>query len=285
MGDPCTKHPKALPADCGLDWGDLQNVRKMQEGREIINTELFFTHQRKVKPNGILELFNKYCGKLVNEIREDLIDYINENREEMRKCSETGLQSKDSFSTWVLCMTNRSNPLDNFALFILCKMYFRHSLIIYTGGMWTTLETSGDTGENELRLKCDITLIQLRNGNTGFGLVTAVTPDNPPKKLKPSLKLKTKSMQSLLQELEASHVSNETRSEKLLHAEISHNNIIPDSGKCQNTRPSSGARKRHSNRPLRKTFQDVDYQNLDVKTEDDDDSSSPNIKKTISSSE
>ena len=124
----------------------------------------------------MFELFSKYCDIDVDQIRENLIQYIYDNRKETESASKQCLPSGVSLGNWLLRMTQKTNPGDEFTLYLLCKLYNRHAIIITKTGLWSTLWNADNKGELTIRAKCDICLILVGQGNTGFGEVTHVMP-------------------------------------------------------------------------------------------------------------
>ena len=57
---------------------------------------------------------------------------------------------------------------------------------------------------------------------------------------------------------------------KCVTASISKWNILPESGKTHNTRDSNGTHTRHTSRQLRRTYKDIYYKDMDVKSEDEE---------------
>ena len=50
-------------------------------------------------------------------------------------------------------------------------------MIITKTGLWTTLLNSGNEGELEIRSTCDVCLILIGQGNTGYGEIVRITPN------------------------------------------------------------------------------------------------------------
>ena len=144
-------------------------------------------------------------------------------------------------------------------------------MIITTSGLWTTLKTTKKDNELSIWAKCDVCLILVSKGNTGFRQVIKVTPH---KSLKTSAKHKRTQPKVGLTLQQA--VSAETTSSKepvkrkaRKTPSLSSLNILPDTGRPHNTRKSNGTQTRHTSRELRKTYRDVNYKDLDVKEEKD----------------
>ena len=130
----------------------------------------------------MFELFSKYCGTELDEIRDELIKFIYDNREDIEKTVKNCLPIDLSLSGWILRMTHKTNPGDEITLYLLYKLFHRHAVIITKTGLWTTLKTTKNDGELTIRAKCDICLILVGNGNTGCGEVIDITPNKAGKK-------------------------------------------------------------------------------------------------------
>ena len=182
QGEPYIALPMRLDAEGVVEWEQLPKIWKIIGGNSDIQVTRFFNRQHKVKPSGMFELFNKYCDNNPDQICKNLIQYIYDNRKEIETMSVNCLPTGVSLGNWLLQMTHKKNPGDKLALFLLCKMYNRHAMIITKTGLWTTLRNTGNEGEYAIRAKCDICLILVGHGNTGFGEVVRVTPTKTPSK-------------------------------------------------------------------------------------------------------
>ena len=182
QGEPYVKFPKRLDLDSGVEWEHLPKIQKFIGGSSAacggsdIQVTKFYNRQHKVKPSGMFELFCKYCDEDPDQIRENLIQYIHNNRKETETITEFCLPIGVSLGNWLLRMTHWKNPGDELTLFLLCKLYNRHVVIITKTGLWTTLWNSASEGKVAICAKCDICLILVGQGNTGFGEVVCVTP-------------------------------------------------------------------------------------------------------------
>ena len=132
----------------------------------------------------MFELFSKFCDDEPDQIRENLMQYIYDNRKDVESCSRECLLPGVSLGNWLLRMNHKRNPGDELALFLLCKLFNRHAVVITKTGLWSTLHNTATEGELAIRAKCDICLILVGKGNTGFGEVIHVTPTKTPSKHK-----------------------------------------------------------------------------------------------------
>ena len=162
-------------------------------------------------------------------------------------------------------------------------------MIITKKGLWTTLRNTANEGELAIRSKCDICLILIGNGNTGYGEVISVMPTKNPSMA--CLKRTHKAVYTSVQELSTPKSTRTSRVTTNHHAKpkprhitqsVNFKNILTENGKSNNTRSSNGTRTRHTTRALRQTYQDMNYRDLDTSNKDD---TSPPRKRSISAAE
>ena len=203
------------------------------------------------------------------------MQYIYDNHKDIELLSKHCLLTGVSLGNWLLHMNHKRNLGDELALFLLCKLFNRHVVLITKTGLWSTLRNTANEGELTIRAKCDICLILVGQGNTGFGEVVHVMPTKTPSRRKRQLKMVDVSVQQAVtqetQEEDHGRVTPNRRSKhKCVTASINKLNILPESGKTHNTRASNGTHTRHTSRQLQHTYKDINYKDMDVKSEDDE---------------
>ena len=203
------------------------------------------------------------------------MQYIYDNCKDVESCSRQCLLTGVSLGNWLLQMNHKRNPGDELALFLLCKLFNRHAVVITKTGLWSTLCNTANEGELVIRAKCDICLILVSKGNIGFGEVIHVTPTKTLSKHKRQQKtIDVSVQQAVTQESQGKNdggvTPNRHPKRKCITASISKLNILPESGKTHDTHDSNGTHTRHTSRQLRHTYKDINYKDMDVKTEDDE---------------
>ena len=223
----------------------------------------------------MFELFSKFCDGKPDQIWENLMQYIYDNHKDVESFSKQCLLTGVSLRNWLLHMNHKQNLGDELALFLLCKLFNRHAVVITKNGLWSTLRNTANEGELTIRAKCDICLILVGKGNTGFGEVIHVTPTKTPSWHKRQQKTMDVSVQqAVTQESQKENHGRVTPNchskHKHVTASISKLNILPETGKTHNTRESNGTRTRHTSRQLRHTYKDINHKDMDVKSEDEE---------------
>ena len=141
-----------------------------------VDTTSFFTRKGNPIPGGIYSLFGKYNGKNADEVRDELISWVCENRPLVTLAGENVLkQDKKDMAWWMLTTTNKKNPADELALWCLCKQFYRHAVVYTPDHTWTTLKDKSVPIE-QIDTVCDIHLIYMGYGK--FGLVKPISEDH-----------------------------------------------------------------------------------------------------------
>ena len=184
------------------------------------------------------------------------MQYIYENCKDVELCSRQCLPTGVSLGNWLLQMNPKRNLGDKLALFLLCKLFNRNAVVITKTGLWSTLCNTTNEGELAICAKCDICLILVGKGNTGFGEVIHVMPTKTLSKHKRQQKtVDVRIQQAVTQESQGKNnggvTPNHRPKRKCVTASISKLNILPESGKTHNTHDSNGTHTRHTSRQLR----------------------------------
>ena len=204
QGEPYVECPEKLDPDSGIEWDELPRIRRIISGSGDasgcmdIQVMKFFTQQHKIKPAGMFELFSSYCNDDPDIIRENLMQYIYDNRKDVEMLTKHCLPTGVSLGNWLLQMNRKRNAGDEVALFLLCKMFNRHAVVITKTGLWSTLSDTAGEGKLEIHAKCDICLVLIGKGNTGYGEVVHVTPARTTTKRKKQEKSKNIRLQQFV---------------------------------------------------------------------------------------
>ena len=150
---------------------DLRDFRKSTNNRYIVETSRFYSRKGKTIPEGIYGLFGEFCESNADETRERLVSWANERREEISEAGTVILKHDDKdYSWWILTMTHKKNPVDELALWCLCKMTYRHAVVYTLDHTWTTLKNKNMTVE-EINKVCDLHFAYM-----GYGKFASIMP-------------------------------------------------------------------------------------------------------------
>ena len=257
----------------------FQELKTSMKGRYRFNYELFSNRRGTVKPNGIFELFVKYCGETIDKIRERLIDYVYSNKGEIKKLTVDYFKKKSGdLMMWLYRMSRPSTAGDELALFLLCKIFTRHAVIHTLNGPWSTLNVvnTGETG-GSLENRCDIVLVYIVYGFceaikvepvTPSQTVAVATPSSLTTKAKPKKARCTLSISDLVVNAHEKELKERETRDKQKHKQrklgLSDENVLPMGHKKYNTRDPTPVRKRQNERTKRDSVKNKCYSdNLD----------------------
>ena len=88
-------------------------------------------------------VFTTFGKRSPGEVRKDMIEWIEENRESFKSHTISGMASRDmSFDTWFNNVISNDYIGDEFCLSALCQMCQRHTLVVTSVKVWTTIPAS-----------------------------------------------------------------------------------------------------------------------------------------------
>ena len=116
--------------------------------------------KKVINPNLMFTVFTAFGESSPGEVRKDMIDWIESNHESFKLHTFMGMASCDmSFDTWIDNVRSNNYIGDEFCLSALCQMCQRHALVVTSVKVWTTIPTSFQKTNDEIRRLCDIHLL------------------------------------------------------------------------------------------------------------------------------
>ena len=148
-----------------------------------------------INPTMIYTMFSVFVEDSPQQVGRNMVQWINDNKQ------------KFEYQT-LLAFT--CTPGDEFTLFALCQMYTRHTLIVTSSQIWTSVHPKHKLDNQELRRKCDLHLIYL--GGNSFGI------------LKPKFEWKTEVPLGHIEMVEPPNKTLQDRTDEILSKEASVDN-------------------------------------------------------------
>ena len=108
-------------------------VNKFRKGK-IMKTK------KVVNPNLMFTVFTAFGERSPGEVRKDMLDWIESNRESFKSHVFMAMASRDmDFDTWINEVKSNDFIGDEFCLSALCQMRQRHALVVTSVKLWTTI--------------------------------------------------------------------------------------------------------------------------------------------------
>ena len=116
--------------------------------------------KKVVNPNLMFTVFTAFSERSPGEVRKDMNDWIESNRESFILHTFMAMASRDmDFDTWINDAKSNDYIGDEFCLSALCQMCQRHALVVTSVKLWTTIPPSFQKTEDKIRRLCDIHLV------------------------------------------------------------------------------------------------------------------------------
>ena len=156
---------------CMLDNKSCTSVEQFKRSNlfmsslQWIDSQKFLTHRGAAIASGIFELFGQFSGKSGNEVREDLLVWISENKTEVQTCVKIVLDHKGyNLSYWMTKKSHIQTSADDIAIYCLARMYKRHVIIHTSRFPWSTLSRQCKMSVKEIMACSEIKLLLLGDG-------------------------------------------------------------------------------------------------------------------------
>ena len=121
-------------------------------------------------PTMMYTMFSTFAEDSPQQVRRNMVRWINDNKQTFESQTLLAFTAKDKdLDSWLSNIDSNSTPGDEFALFALCQMYTRHTLVVTSNQIWTSVHPKHGLDDHDLRRKCDLHLIYL--GGDAFGIL------------------------------------------------------------------------------------------------------------------
>ena len=119
-------------------------VNKVRKGKTMKTKKV-------INPNLMFTVFTAFGERSPGEVRKDMIDWIESNRESFKLHTFMGMALRDmDFDTWINNVKSNDYIGDKFCLSALCEMCQRHALVVTSVRVWTTIPTSFQKTDDEI---------------------------------------------------------------------------------------------------------------------------------------
>ena len=153
-------HP--LGEDDYLNKNEVASIKKMVSGKLWVDNRKFVTRQNSLIPSGLFKLLGESVVKSALDVRNEVCDWmLDPDHKAVRSILRDSLKvSKMSYSTWINNLSNVQTPGDAFTLYLLCRTYKRHAVVLTSTKCWCTFKPGVRTLFDKL-VKADSVLLWL----------------------------------------------------------------------------------------------------------------------------
>ena len=147
-----------------------------QEFNLTSHAKNFYVDLSRTYKNGMLngnmlfELFGEFSSEPSDKVRRCMINSVKNDVTEFNTCCRTALQLKGlSGEQWIQNMEKTSTAGDELCLFLLGRIYFRHSTVLTKYSMWSTIDIALRVTDQELISWSSIKLVYM--GSNAYGIL------------------------------------------------------------------------------------------------------------------
>ena len=143
-------------------------------------------HNGKVNNSHLFELFGAFSDEDAESVCSDTLEHINTGQEVYETVGQIFFAHREwNLIDWALTACSNYYYGDELLLFVLCRLFHRHAIVICRERNWSTLEPEGTMTTEQLLDACDLHLIYLRPGIFGEltlkkGKSTSMLTSSPP---------------------------------------------------------------------------------------------------------
>ena len=116
--------------------------------------------KKVVNPNLMFTVFTAFSERSPGVVRKDMLDWIESNLENFKVQTFMAMALCDlDFDTLINNVKSNDYIGDKFCLSTLCQMCQRHTLVVTSVKLWTTIPPSFQKTDDEIQRLCDIHLL------------------------------------------------------------------------------------------------------------------------------
>ena len=133
----------------------------------VINRENCIVNNH-INNNHLFQMFGKYSDEEPDAVRGDTIERLHTGAQVYTTVgAEFFTKMNTNFREWALTACSQYYYGDEMLLFVLCKIFHRHAIVVWREHYWFTGEFPEDMCIDEILARCDLHLVYIRPGIFG----------------------------------------------------------------------------------------------------------------------
>ena len=151
-----------------LDTDDFVAIRKFKDHEvgglfNIDHTNCL--KNKEINNDHLFDLFGQYSDETAESVRSDAVERIESGRNVYIKVGKEFFdQCYWSFNEWALAVCSQNYHGDEMLLYVLCRIFHRHAVVICHNRYWCTFDNPPEMPIKAILNVCDLHLIYLRPG-------------------------------------------------------------------------------------------------------------------------
>ena len=143
------------------------NRERLPEGTWI-TSKRFLSNTNRIVPNALFDLFGEFSNQTGSIVHDNMIGWAYDNFRMLEGVCRIAMEQRHtSLPVWINEMANENQCGDEIALYILSRMYRKHTFVYTQMFWWTSILYTLPIQERELVDQCEIVLVFLKPGVFG----------------------------------------------------------------------------------------------------------------------
>ena len=145
-----------------LNKNEVASLKKMTSGKLWVDNRKFVTRQNNPITSGLFELIGASVSKSANDTKAEACDFLlDPDNKNIRSILRESLKSVDlPYSKWITKLSDENPPCDSATLYLLCRTFKRHAVVLTSSKIWSTFK-AGNRTPLDMFVKSDFVLLWL----------------------------------------------------------------------------------------------------------------------------
>ena len=125
-----------------LNKNEVSSLKKMTSGKLWVDNRKFVTRQNNPITSGLFELIGSSVSKSASGTKAESCDFLlDPDNKDVRLILKESLKMCDlPYSKWIGKLSDENPPCDAATLYLLCRTYKRHVVVLTSSKIWSTFK-------------------------------------------------------------------------------------------------------------------------------------------------
>ena len=145
-----------------LNKNEVSSLKKMTSGKLWVDNRKFVTRQNNPITSGLFELIGNSVSKSASDTKAESCDFLlDPDNKDVRQILKCSLKTGDfTYSKWTSKLSDEDPPCDATTLYLVCRTYKRHAVVLTSSKIWSTFK-AGNRTTLDMFVKADFVLLWL----------------------------------------------------------------------------------------------------------------------------
>ena len=145
-----------------LNKTEVCSLKKMTSGKLWVDNRKFVTRQNTPITSGLFGMISASVSKSASDTKAEACDFLlDPDNKNVRSIIKDSLKGRElPYDKWITKLTDVHPPCDSVVLYLLCKTFKRHAVVLTSSKIWSTFK-AGNRTPLDMFVKADFVLLWL----------------------------------------------------------------------------------------------------------------------------